>query len=177
MRVRRTRGKRDQVERVSPMMNLKALISKIIYWRESGKRRVTLLAVCPNSSAVLEAAVRCASLHNTPMLFAATLNQVDRDGGYTTWTPADFVYQMRTFAAKYSWSGPLYPCLDHGGPWLKDSHIAENLSYDQAMQEVKLSLAACIQAGYQLIHIDTTIDLRLPPSQTLPVERMAPRTI
>ena len=158
-------------------MNLKALVRKLIYWRESGKYRLTLLSVCPNSSAVLEAAVQCASLHNMPMLFSASLNAVDCDGGYTTWSPADFVYQMYTFAEKYSWRGPLYPCLDHGGPWLKDSHIAENLNYDQVMQEVKLSLAACIQAGYQLIHIDTTIDLRLPPSQTLPVERMAPRTI
>jgi tagatose-1,6-bisphosphate aldolase non-catalytic subunit AgaZ/GatZ len=159
------------------MMNLKALIRKIIYWRESGKRRVTLLAVCPNSSAVLEAAVRCASLHNTPMLFAATLNQVDRDGGYTTWTPADFVYQMCTFAAKYSWSGPLYPCLDHGGPWLKDIHTTENMSYDQTMQEVKQSLTACIEAGYQLLHIDPTVDRRLPANQPVPVERVAARTI
>jgi len=160
-----------------PLMNLKALVRKMIYWRESGKYRVTLLSVCPNSSAVLEAAVRCASLHNTPMLFAASLNAVDRDGGYTTWSPADFVYQMHNFAYKYAWKGPLYPGLDHCGAWLKDSHITENLGYDQARQEVKLSLSACIQAGYQLIHIDTTIDRRLPPSQTMPVERVAPRTI
>jgi len=159
------------------LINLKALVRKIIYWRESGNHRVTLLSVSPNSCAVLEAGVRCASMHNTPMLFAATLNQVDRDGGYTTWTPADFVYQMYTFANKYSWRGPLYPCLDHAGPWLKNSHITENLSYDQAMREVKLSLTACIQAGYQLLHVDTSIDRRLPPSQMVPVERVAPRTI
>jgi tagatose-1,6-bisphosphate aldolase non-catalytic subunit AgaZ/GatZ len=158
-------------------MNLKTLVRKLIYWRESGKYRVTLLSVSPNSPAVLEAAVRCASQHNMPMLFSASLNAVDRDGGYTAWTPADFVYQMYTFANKYAWRGPLYPCLEHCGPWLKDSHIAANLSYEQAMQEVKLSLAACIQAGYQLLHIDTTIDRRLPPSQTVQVERMAPRTI
>ena len=158
-------------------MNLKALVRKMIYWRESGKYRVTLLSISPNSSAVLEAGVRCASLHNMPMLFHASLNAVDCDGGYTTWTPADFVYQMYTFAHKYEWKGPLYPCLDHCGPWLKDSHIANNLSYDQAMQEVKQSLSACVQAGYQLIHVDTTIDRRLPPSQMVQVERMAPRTI
>ena len=81
----------------------------MIYWRESGKYRVTLLSVCPNSSAVLEAAVRCASLHNTPMLFAASLNAVDRDGGYTTWSPADFVYQMYNFAHKYAVERPALP--------------------------------------------------------------------
>ena len=94
-------------------MNLKALVRKMIYWRESGEYRVTLLSVSPNSSAVLEAAVRCASQHNMPMLFAASLNAVDREGGYTTWSPADFVYQMYTFAHKYAWRGPLYPSLSH----------------------------------------------------------------
>ena len=158
-------------------MNLKTLVRKMIYWRESGKYRVTLLSVSPNSPAVLEAAVRCAALHNTPMFLSASLNAVDCDGGYTTWSPADFVYQMYTFAHKYEWRGPLYPGLSHCGPWLKDSHISNNLTYEQAMQEVKLSLAACVQAGYQLIHIDTTMDRRLPPSQMMQVERMAPRTI
>jgi len=153
------------------------MVRKMIYWRESGKYRVTLLSVSPNSSAVLEAAVRCASMHNMPMLFAASLNQVDREGGYTTWSPADFVYKVYDFAYKYSWRGPLYPGLTHCGPWLKNSHTTENLSYEQSLQEVKLSLAACIQAGYQLIHIDTTFDRRLPPSQTVQLERMAPRTI
>lgn len=158
-------------------MNLKTIVRKLIYWRESDRYRVTLLSLNPSSPAVLEAGVRCAAQHNMPMLFSASLNAVDCDGGYTTWSPADFVYQMYNFAHKYAWRGPLYPCLEHCGPWLKDSHIAADLGYEQAMQEVKVSLAACIQAGYQLIHIDTTIDRRLPPSQMMQVERMAPRTI
>jgi len=158
-------------------MNLKTIVRKMIYWRESEKHRVTLLSVCAHSPAVLEAGVRCASLHNTPMLFSASLNAVDCEGGYTSWSPADFVYQLYSFAHKYEWRGPLYPGLEHGGPWLKDSHISNDLTYEQAMHEVKQSLAACVQAGYQIIHIDTTVDRRLPPSQTVQVERMAPRTI
>ena len=158
-------------------MNLKTIVRKMIYWRESDKYRVTLLSVCAHSSAVLEAGVRCASQHNMPMLFSASLNAVDCDGGYTTWSPADFAYQVYSFAHKYEWRGPLYPCLSHCGPWQKDSHISNDLTYEQAMQEVKQSLAACVQAGYQLIHIDTTMDRRLPPSQMMQVERMAPRTI
>ena len=42
---------------------------------------ITLLAVCPK--AVLEVATRTAA----PMLFATILNRVNRDGGYTGWTP------------------------------------------------------------------------------------------
>ena len=41
---------------------------------------ITLLAVCPNSDAVLEAAIEVAAKTAAPMLFSTTLNQVDRDG-------------------------------------------------------------------------------------------------
>ncbi|MEJ2555652.1 MAG: hypothetical protein P8186_05390, partial [Anaerolineae bacterium] len=44
---------------------------------------------------------------------------MDRDGGYTGWTPKEFVGQIQRLARKYRFDGPLYPCLDHGGPWLK----------------------------------------------------------
>jgi len=139
--------------------------------------QLTLLAACPNSAAVLEAAVKAAAANNMPMLFAATLNQVDRDGGYTGWTPGTFVASIRHYAAKYRWDGPLYPCLDHGGPWLKDVHALANLSYEETMEEVKASLVACLEAGYALLHIDPTVDRTLPPGQPVPVEIVVARTI
>ena len=71
-------------------------------------RQITLLAVCPNSGAVLEAAIKAAAASHMPMLFAATLNQVDRDGGYTGWTPKAFVTRMKELAGKYRCSSPLY---------------------------------------------------------------------
>src|SRR3982751_2018906 len=94
---------------------------------------LTLLAVCPNSVAVLEAAVAVAARSNAPMLFAATLNQVDRDGGYTGWTAQRFVEEMKGYATRYGCRSPLFPCLDHGGPWLKDQQARDNLSLEQAI--------------------------------------------
>src|SRR5215218_7029731 len=88
---------------------LNAMIRTLIELRASGKAQVTLLAVCPNSDAVLEAAVQVAAANRTPMLFAATLNQVDRDGGYTGWTAAAFVERLHYFGARYQASA-LYPC-------------------------------------------------------------------
>ncbi len=159
------------------MKNLNEIIRKIIQLREEGKAQVTLLAVCPNSAAVLEAAVKAAAQNRMPMLFAATLNQVDRDGGYTGWTPTEFVEQMNAYAKQYTWDGPLYPCLDHGGPWLKDRHTLEKLTLQQTMEEVKKSLSACLEAGYQLLHIDPTVDRSLPPGQPLPTQAVVARTI
>lgn len=158
------------------MLPLNSLIRSLIALHQQGQP-VTLLAACPNSAAVLEAAVQCAAQNNAPMLFAATLNQVDRDGGYTTWTPAAFVQQMQACARKIGWDGPLYPCLDHGGPWLKDLHTRQRLSFDETMREVKLTLTACLQAGYQLLHIDPTVDRSLPPGSPVAVETVAQRTV
>ncbi|MCC6454947.1 MAG: class II D-tagatose-bisphosphate aldolase, non-catalytic subunit [Caldilineaceae bacterium] len=136
---------------------LTTLVRTLIDLRARGKAQVTLLAACPNSDAVLEAAVQVAAHNHTPMLFAATLNQVDRDGGYTGWTPAAFVERLHHFGALYQ-AEALYPCLDHGGPWLKDAHTRAGLDLDATMHEVKASLAACLEAGYALLHIDPTVD-------------------
>ena len=159
------------------MPKLRHTILRLIDLREHEGVNITLLAVCPNSAAVLEAAVKVAARAHTPMLFAATLNQVDRDGGYTGWTPAQFVAEMNHYAVRYGCTSPLYPCLDHGGMWLKDRHTKENLPLDQATAEVKLSLTACLAAGYSLLHIDPTVDRTLPPGQAPSVPVVVERTV
>lgn len=116
----------------------------------------TLLAVCPNSEAVAKAALQAAHEAQAPILFAATLNQVDRDGGYTGWTPAALVDFLKAEASRIGYEGPLHVCLDHGGPWLKDDHVARGLALDTAMAATKRSIEACLDAGYALLHIDGT---------------------
>jgi tagatose-1,6-bisphosphate aldolase non-catalytic subunit AgaZ/GatZ len=155
---------------------LTQLVRKLIDLRANGQAQVTLLAVCPNSDAVLEAAVQVAGANHMPMLFAATLNQVDRDGGYTHWTPATFVERLQHFGSIYQ-AGPLYPCLDHGGPWLKDAHTRDNLDLATTMHEVKASLAACLDAGYALLHIDPTVDRTHPGNEPVPISLVVERTL
>jgi len=144
---------------------------------------ITLLAVCPNSDAVLEAAVKVAAENALPMLFAATLNQVDLDGGYTGWTPQAFVARLRHFAEKYQCAAPfyraplLYPCLDHGGPWLKDAHARAGLSLAATTAAVKTTLKACLEAGYALLHIDPTVDRELPPGRSIAIDTVIERTV
>jgi len=159
------------------MRDLNEIIKELILRKEQGEKPITLLAVCPNSLAVLEAAVRAAVRNRSIMLFAATLNQVDFEASYTGWTQADFVRQLGEFANKYHWSGPLYPCLDHGGPWLKDLHTLAKLSYSETMNKVKNSITACIEAGYRLLHIDPTVDRTLSINQPLPIQLVVDRTV
>lgn len=118
--------------------------------------RHTLLAVCPNSAAVVRAALKAAQEAHTPLFYAATLNQVDRDGGYTGWTPAAFVDRVAEEVERLNVDVPVLLGLDHAGPWKKDQHA--DLEYETAMTEVKHSITACVQAGYDLLHIDPTVE-------------------
>lgn len=159
------------------MKPLSHVIQRIIELRNNSNRSLTLLAVCPNSDAVLEAAIKTAADHRCPMLLAATLNQVDRDGGYTDWTPAAFMKKVHQYQQKYAWEGPVYACLDHGGPWLKDSHTLNKFSLVETLNALKSSITDFLKAGYQLLHIDPTVDRTLPAGESPSVEAIVTRTV
>lgn len=137
----------------------------------------TLFAVCPNSMAVIKAALVCAKKNNAPIKFAATLNQVDQDGGYTGMTPAQFVNRIKQEARSINLQVPVIVAIDHGGPWLKDAHRELGLSYEESMAEVKKSFEAAIDAGYDLIHVDPTIDVTLPKGEIIQIETVVDRTV
>jgi tagatose-1,6-bisphosphate aldolase non-catalytic subunit AgaZ/GatZ len=141
-----------------------------------GPRR-TLLAVCPNSTAVARAALRAAQEANAPLLYAATLNQVDRDGGYTGWTPAALTDFVAAEAKRLEIDVPVLVGLDHGGPWKKDAHRRRDLDYEAAMAAVKRSITACVEAGYDLLHLDPTVDRRLPADTPVPIDAIVERTV
>lgn len=139
--------------------------------------RHTLLAVCPNSETVTRAALLAAQETGSPLLYAATLNQVDRDGGYTGWTPASFADFVAAEVDRLNVDVPVVLGLDHGGPWKKDAHARCELDYATTMDEVKTSLTACIDAGYELLHLDPTEDRRLPHGQPVPIDDIVDRTV
>ncbi len=141
------------------------------------KNKITLLAVCPNSETVTRAALEAAKEANAPVLFAATLNQVDDDGGYTGWTPTEMVDFISNYSEKIGLQSPVLPCLDHGGPWLKDSHTRDWLSFDETLNKVKKSLESCIDAGYDLLHIDPTVDRTIQGDDPIPITLVADRTL
>ncbi len=141
------------------------------------RERAALLAVCPNSEAVTRAALRAAKEADAPLLLAATLNQVDVGGGYTGWTPRTLVDFLAEETARIGLDTPVLPCLDHGGPWLKDAHTTRQLSFEETMAAVKRSLEACIDAGYALLHIDPTVDRRRPRGEPIPIDWVVARTL
>jgi D-tagatose-1,6-bisphosphate aldolase subunit GatZ/KbaZ len=137
----------------------------------------TLLAVSANSQAVVEAALLAAKEANCPIFFAATLNQVDPDGGYTGWTHARFAAVVRQSAKKAGFKGPVLLGVDHAGPWLRDRHTTEKWPYRRTLAAVTKSLESAIAAGFDLLHIDPTVDRELPPGRALDINTIVERTV
>jgi tagatose-1,6-bisphosphate aldolase non-catalytic subunit AgaZ/GatZ len=154
-----------------------AILEALREGARAGEPAPAVLAICPNSEAVVKASMMSAKEAEAPLFFAATLNQVDLDGGYTGWTQHDFVRLARELALQYEYEGPIVVGLDHGGPWLKDVQTKEGWSLARAMEGVKQSLAACLDAGYDLLHVDPTVDRSLPKGESMPIEIVIERTL
>ena len=137
----------------------------------------TLFAACPNSESVIKAALRAAKRANAPIKFAATLNQVDMDGGYTGMTQQEFVRKIREEARAICFEGPIIIALDHGGPWLKDLQTIEKWDFQGSMNWIKRSFEESVTAGYDLLHIDPTVDITLKKGDIISIETVAERTI
>ncbi len=137
----------------------------------------TIFAACPNSPAVIRASIRAAKRNNAPIYFAATLNQVDCDGGYTGMTQEQFTRLVRFEAERVNFTGPLIIAIDHGGPWLKDKQRTEKWSVEDAMNGVKKSFEAAVLAGYDLIHVDPTVDINVPKGEIIDIHVVAARTV
>jgi D-tagatose-1,6-bisphosphate aldolase subunit GatZ/KbaZ len=137
----------------------------------------TIFAACPNSITVIKAALRTAKRWNSPVKFAATLNQVDIGKGYTGLTQQEFVKTIMLEARRINLNVPVIVAVDHGGPWLKDLHAQGNWTFNETFNAVKKSFEASIEAGYDLIHVDPTVDITIPKGETISVETVANRTL
>jgi len=135
---------------------------------------ITLLGVSPISKHIVNATLLAAKDLNSPIMFIASLNQVDFDIGYTGWTPKSFTEFVGKEAERLDVNVPIIIGLDHCGPWLKDLHLQEKYDLNDAMESARKSLESALLAGYDVIHIDSTID---PYVENLPPETVADRTL
>ena len=159
------------------MAKTENLLNRIVELeKETGVKR-TIFAACPNSMSVIKAAFRAAKRNNAPIYFAATLNQVDCDGGYTGMTQEEFIKVLKFEAESVNFKGVYIAAIDHGGPWLKDKQSIEKWSTERAMDGVKKSFEAAISAGYDLIHVDPTVDINIPKGEVINIDVVVERTV
>lgn len=150
------------------------LLKKLDHLSKKENIKYTLFAACPNSYNVMVAALRSAKRANAPIKFAATLNQVDLDGGYTNWTQLDLIRKIKEESYRIGYTGPVIVAIDHGGPWAKDIQTIERWDLDRSMDWIKKSFKASLSAGYDLIHVDPTIDIF---KKSIEIETVVERTI
>ena len=94
------------------------------------------------------------------MLFEATCNQVNQDGGYTGMTPADFVSFVRGIAQQVGFDAArIVLGGDHLGPnpWT-------SLDADAAMAKAEVMVAAYVAAGFRKIHLDCSMSCAGDPT-------------
>ena len=144
-------------------------------------RQHTLLAVSPNSPSVVRAALQAAQEADAPLLFTATLNQIDVDGGYTGWTYDTFVAFVRRSVVEAGMEGPVFLGLDHAGPDKKD--LGPPNAYDgiavagDALALVQRSVTAALGAGFTALHLDGTTSQASAAAMLPPVEVLVEHTI
>ena len=136
------------------------------------KNRCTLLGVGPMSANCVDAAIDLANKYAIPLMLIATRRQIDSEqfnGGYVNnWTTSKFANYVKTKDKNTN----IILSRDHGGPWQNNEEKKQNLNLDLAMKSAKESYKEDIDAGFKILHIDTSIDIHKTPSQNEVLERL-----
>lgn len=121
--------------------------------RNRGGATVGTYAVCSAHPAVIDAAIRQALEHGNCLHVESTSSQVNQFGGYTGMTPKQFADGMRVAAASAGLpSGRVLLGADHLGPFAWRSEPSAT-----AMAKACDLAGLCVHAGYQKIHLDTSM--------------------
>ena len=136
------------------------------------KHRCTLLGVGPMSVNCVDAAIELANEYDVPLMLIASRRQIDSEdfgGGYVNnWTTDDFARYVIDADKK----GKVFLARDHGGPWQNNKEKDEGLSLRRAMESAKASYKADIDAGFQILHIDPSVDIHGSPSADEVLDRV-----
>jgi D-tagatose-1,6-bisphosphate aldolase subunit GatZ/KbaZ len=156
------------------MNNAKEMFLELMQANRRGLRK-GIYSVCTANQDVLDACFKQAKTDGSLLLIESTSNQVDQYGGYTGMKPADFVAFIKKIAEKAEFPEQnILPGGDHLGPnpW-------KNLPAREAMERAKVLVREYVKAGYQKIHLDTSMfcaDDAGDRTKPMPDEIVAERT-
>jgi len=127
-------------------------------------KRCTLLGVGPMSINCIDATIELANDYDAMIMLVASRRQIDSKefgGGYVNnWITEQFA----DYVIEHDKKGKVLLARDHGGPWQNPSEVESNLSLRRAMESAKSSYAADLDAGFQILHIDPSIDIHGQPN-------------
>lgn len=114
---------------------------------------------CTANKPVIRALLRRAADNGLPVLLEATANQINQFGGYTGMQPADYREMVWAIADEVGCPRQqIFLGGDHLGPlvWC-------DLPEEEAMERAKTLVRLFAQAGYDKIHLDTSMRLKDDP--------------
>jgi tagatose-1,6-bisphosphate aldolase non-catalytic subunit AgaZ/GatZ len=127
------------------------------------KRHCTLLGVGPMSVNCVDATIELANEYEIPIIMIASRRQIDSaacGGGYVNnWTTDEFARYVTDRDKK----GKVFLARDHGGPWKNPREQEQKLGLRRAMESAKESYRSDIAAGFQILHIDPSVDIHGKP--------------
>lgn len=120
----------------------------------------------------VDAAIELANEHEVPLLLIASRRQIDSEefgGGYVNnWTTEEFA----NYVIERDKKGKVLLARDHGGPWQSIKEKEAGLGLRRAMESAKSSYRADIAAGFQVLHIDPSVDIHGQPDIDEVLERV-----
>lgn len=148
-----------------------ALLDLVARHRQGHAIGVT--SICSAHPLVIEASLRHAQRSGQALLlFEATCNQVNQEGGYTGMRPADFVRFVHGIAARVGFDiERLILGGDHLGPnpWTV-------LDAATAMDKAEVMVAEYVAAGFRKIHLDCSMACKGDP-EPLPEAEVVRRAV
>jgi hypothetical protein len=94
-----------------------------------------------------------------PLMLIASRRQIEcaaQGSGYVNnWATEDFAQYVR----ERDPGGYVVLCRDHGGPWQSSREVEESMSPEEAMKSAKESFRIDIESGFDIIHLDPSIDI------------------
>lgn len=141
-------------------------LKKFVY-----EKKATLLGVGPMSVNCVDAAIELANEFSFPLMLIASRRQIDSEdfgGGYVNnWTTFEFASYVRSKDI----GRHVYLARDHGGPWQNEQEQKKMLDLESAMGSAKASFLSDIEAGFDMLHIDPSIDVHHPVTSSQIMDR------
>jgi len=122
-------------------------------------KRCTVLGVGSMSKNCVDATIELSNDYEIPLMLLASRRQIEAEkfgGGYVNnWSTERFA----EYVIENDRKGKIILARDHGGPWQNDFEKEQKLSLRTAMESAKKSFRIDIESGFEMIHIDPSIDI------------------
>lgn len=120
---------------------------------------ITALGIGPMSKNIVDASVEIADDFDVPVMLIASRRQIDsksiKRGYVCNWSTEEFTDYVKSIQKKNN----VILARDHGGPWQNNIEISKKLSLKDAMKSAKDSYVVDIESGFNIIHLDPSIDI------------------